>query len=161
MNGAFDIRTGKCFYICYLKGWTGMKQVNRGQNKVGKLNAVASACCIVLLSAQISTPTLMLSLTSTPTTLSLDVLSDLDYSLLSESLSLDTISVASTESVPPFPYGCMVPLSTFLAVNDHPYHLASSQLDAIPTITTTIPTPPRLRTLLKEDLCISRWTVCE
>ncbi|KAE9399558.1 hypothetical protein BT96DRAFT_975836 [Gymnopus androsaceus JB14] len=100
----------------------------------------------------------MSSLTSTPTMPSLDAFSDFDYSLLSESLSLDTISIASLESVPPFPYGCMVPFSTFLAVNDCPCTPANPHPDALPTITTTIPTPPRLRTLLKEDLCISRWT---
>ncbi|KAJ3976444.1 hypothetical protein EV361DRAFT_995745, partial [Lentinula raphanica] len=96
----------------------------------------------------------MVSLTSTPTTPSLDDLSDIDYSLLSESLSLDTISIKSLESIPPFP--SVNPLPTFVTVNDTTY--TKLQLNTLPASIATIPTPPRLKILLKEDLCISRWT---
>ncbi|KAJ3999802.1 hypothetical protein F5050DRAFT_1735750 [Lentinula boryana] len=98
----------------------------------------------------------MASLASTPTTPSLDALSDLDYSLLSESLSLDTVSVQSLETIPPFPSDCVIPLSNFLTVNDTT--CTNAQLNKLPASLATIPTPPRLKTLLKEDLCISRWT---
>lgn len=103
----------------------------------------------------------MSSLTSTPSTPSLDALSDFNHSLLSESLSLDTISILSLDSIPPFPSGCRIPLPTFLTINDMTCASANLQPNALSTSTTTIPTPPRLKTLLKEDLCISRWTVCE
>ncbi|KAH7870413.1 uncharacterized protein C8R40DRAFT_1240464 [Lentinula edodes] len=100
----------------------------------------------------------MSSLTSTPSTPSLDALSDFDHSLLSESLSLDTISILSLDSIPPFPSGCRTPLPTFLTINDITCASANLQPNTLSTSTTTIPTPPRLKTLLKEDLCISRWT---
>ncbi|KAJ4469588.1 hypothetical protein J3R30DRAFT_1571855 [Lentinula aciculospora] len=93
---------------------------------------------------------------ASPTTPSLDALSDLNYSLLSESLSLDTISVDSFDSIPPFPSRCVHPLSTFLTVNNTV--CTKSQLNTLPNSIASIPTPPRLRTLLKEELCISRWT---
>ncbi|KAJ3849533.1 hypothetical protein EV368DRAFT_67354 [Lentinula lateritia] len=83
----------------------------------------------------------MSSLTSTPSTPSLDVLSDFDHN-----------------SIPPFPSGCRTPLQTFLTINDITCASANLQPNTLSTSTTTIPTPPRLKTLLKEDLCISRWT---
>ncbi|GAW01266.1 hypothetical protein LENED_002850 [Lentinula edodes] len=83
----------------------------------------------------------MSSLTSTPSTPSLDALSDFDHN-----------------SIPPFPSGCRTPLPTFLTINDITCASANLQPNTLSTSTTTIPTPPRLKTLLKEDLCISRWT---
>ncbi|KAF5387337.1 hypothetical protein D9757_005796 [Collybiopsis confluens] len=96
--------------------------------------------------------------TQSPPTPYIDVPLNFDCNLLSESLSLDTISIVSTESIPPFPPGCMVPLLSFLSLDDLPCNRTNSKLDSLSSATTTIPTPPRLRTLLKENLCISKWT---
>ncbi|KAK1219649.1 hypothetical protein PQX77_017600 [Marasmius sp. AFHP31] len=81
---------------------------------------------------------------------------------MSESLqSLDTVSTLSDTSTPPIPFGCMIPMSTFLEATNSGIMVETNQ-----RATTTIPTPPRLRTMLKENLCIERWsntirTTCE
>ncbi|KAG7444900.1 uncharacterized protein BT62DRAFT_951128 [Guyanagaster necrorhizus] len=70
-------------------------------------------------------------------------------SLLMESLSMDSLSTVSSEpNIPPFPPGCMVPMSTILNVS-----VKAGELNA----TITVPTPPRLRTMLMENLCIEKW----
>ncbi|KAK0217833.1 hypothetical protein IW262DRAFT_1560217 [Armillaria fumosa] len=70
-------------------------------------------------------------------------------SLLLESLSMDSLSTISSESnIPPFPPGCMIPMSTILSVS-----VKAGEHNA----TITVPTPPRLRTMLKENLCIRKW----
>ncbi|KAK0467131.1 uncharacterized protein EV420DRAFT_1743637 [Desarmillaria tabescens] len=70
-------------------------------------------------------------------------------SLLLESLSIDSLSTVSSESnIPPFPPGCMIPMSTILSVS-----VKAGEHNA----TITVPTPPRLRTMLKENLCIKKW----
>ncbi len=72
-------------------------------------------------------------------------------SLLLESLSMDSLSTISSESnIPPFPPGCMIPMSTILSVS-----VKAGEHNA----TITVPTPPRLRTMLKENLCIKKWAV--
>ncbi|KAG7094063.1 hypothetical protein E1B28_007683 [Marasmius oreades] len=74
-------------------------------------------------------------------------------SLMSESLSLDSLSTISDDSTPPIPPGCMVPLSRILGIGSSSTISEEGQM-----ITTTIPTPPRLRTILRENLCIQRWS---
>ncbi|KAK0202697.1 hypothetical protein DFS33DRAFT_1476507, partial [Desarmillaria ectypa] len=62
---------------------------------------------------------------------------------------MDSLSTVSSEShIPPFPPGCMIPMSTILSVS-----LKAGEHNA----TITVPTPPRLRTMLKENLCIKKW----
>ncbi|KAJ7224322.1 hypothetical protein GGX14DRAFT_649621 [Mycena pura] len=73
-----------------------------------------------------------------------------DDSLLSESLTLSSLSSA-TSSTPPIPAGCMVPLSTIIG------HHEDVSLRKVSKATLTSPTPPRLRTMLKEKLLIETW----
>ncbi|KAF9047137.1 hypothetical protein BDZ89DRAFT_1155011 [Hymenopellis radicata] len=74
-----------------------------------------------------------------------------DISLFAESPSFDSISTLSADgSVPPFPLGCMVPISSIISVKEgHAGDLRA---------TITVPTPPRLRTMLKENPSVKRWT---
>ncbi|KAF7370579.1 Methylenetetrahydrofolate reductase [Mycena sanguinolenta] len=75
-------------------------------------------------------------------------------SLLSESLTLSSLS-SFTSSTPPIPAGCMVPLATIIG-QDGP--TLSRRLSARkPGATLTSPTPPRLRTMLKEKLLVETW----
>ncbi|KAK0489031.1 hypothetical protein IW261DRAFT_1442840 [Armillaria novae-zelandiae] len=70
-------------------------------------------------------------------------------SLLLESLSMDSLSTISSDSnIPPFPPGCIIPMTTILSVS-----VKAGEHNA----TITVPTPPRLRTMLKENLCIRKW----
>ncbi|KAJ7890498.1 hypothetical protein B0H14DRAFT_3855309 [Mycena olivaceomarginata] len=81
-----------------------------------------------------------------------------DDSLLSESLTLSSLST-STSSTPPIPAGCMVPLATIIGHQDGPTmsrHYPRRTL-ALPKATLTSPTPPRLRTMLKEKLLVETW----
>ncbi len=75
-----------------------------------------------------------------------------DTSLFAESPSFDSISTLSADgSIPPFPHGCMVPISSIVSVKEG----QAGDLRA----TITVPTPPRLRTMLKENPSVKRWTV--
>ncbi|KAJ7442276.1 hypothetical protein FB451DRAFT_1569000 [Mycena latifolia] len=75
----------------------------------------------------------------------------LDDSLLSESLTLSSLS-SSTSSTPPIPAGCMVPLSTIIGHHEGPTMSRRSS-----KATLTSPTPPRLRTMLREKLLVETW----
>ncbi|KAF7308795.1 Methylenetetrahydrofolate reductase [Mycena kentingensis (nom. inval.)] len=79
----------------------------------------------------------------------------LDDSLLAESLTLSSLS-SSTSSTPPLPAGCMVPLSIIIGHQDGPVMLQSPLRKSSPA-TLTSPTPPRLRTMIKEKLLIETW----
>ncbi|KAJ6518833.1 hypothetical protein C8R45DRAFT_884998, partial [Mycena sanguinolenta] len=80
-----------------------------------------------------------------------------DDSLLSESLTLSSLS-SSTSSTPPIPAGCMVPLATIIG-QDGPTlsRRLSSRKSGSGRATLTSPTPPRLRTMLKEKLLVETW----
>ncbi|KAF8216529.1 hypothetical protein K438DRAFT_1747746 [Mycena galopus ATCC 62051] len=80
-----------------------------------------------------------------------------DDSLLSESLTLSSLST-STSSTPPIPAGCMVPLATIIG-QDGPTmsRRYCPRKFTIPKATLTSPTPPRLRTMLKEKLLVETW----
>ncbi|KAF7356572.1 Methylenetetrahydrofolate reductase [Mycena venus] len=81
-----------------------------------------------------------------------------DDLLLSESLTLSSLS-SSTSSTPPIPAGCMVPLATIIDHNDGPTmsRRCSLRKFALDKATLTSPTPPRLRTMLKEKLLVETW----
>ncbi|KAJ7247640.1 hypothetical protein B0H12DRAFT_1186814 [Mycena haematopus] len=80
-----------------------------------------------------------------------------DDSLLSESLTLSSLT-SSTSSTPPIPAGCMVPLATIIG-QDGPTMSGrcSTRKLALGKATLTSPTPPRLRTMLKEKLLVETW----
>ncbi|KAJ7091365.1 hypothetical protein B0H15DRAFT_835645 [Mycena belliarum] len=81
-----------------------------------------------------------------------------DDSLLHESLTLSSLS-SSTSSTPPIPAGCMVPLSTIIGHHEGPTMFRSSRRDTTKATkaTLTSPTPPRLRTMLREKLLVETW----
>ncbi|KAJ7612460.1 hypothetical protein DFH06DRAFT_1243307 [Mycena polygramma] len=80
----------------------------------------------------------------------------LDDSLLSESLTLSSLS-SSTSSTPPIPAGCMVPLATIIGHHDGPTMSRPPPSRKTSKATLTSPTPPRLRTMLKEKLLVETW----
>ncbi|KAJ6581535.1 hypothetical protein B0H19DRAFT_510841 [Mycena capillaripes] len=80
----------------------------------------------------------------------------LDDSLLSESLTLSSLS-SSTSSTPPIPAGCMIPLATIIGHHDGPTMSHSTPSRKISKATLTSPTPPRLRTMLREKLLVETW----
>ncbi|KAJ6515132.1 hypothetical protein C8R47DRAFT_504531 [Mycena vitilis] len=80
----------------------------------------------------------------------------LDDSLLSESLTLSSLS-SSTSSTPPIPAGCMVPLATIIGHHEGPTMLRLPPSRKTSKATLTSPTPPRLRTMLKEKLLVETW----
>ncbi|KAJ6591573.1 hypothetical protein DFH09DRAFT_1417356, partial [Mycena vulgaris] len=82
----------------------------------------------------------------------------LDDSLLSESLTLSSLS-SSTSSTPPIPAGCMVPLSTIIGHHEGPTMSRRTSLRKASKATLTSPTPPRLRTMLREKLLVETWLV--
>ncbi|KAF7309800.1 Methylenetetrahydrofolate reductase [Mycena indigotica] len=81
-----------------------------------------------------------------------------DDSLLAESLTLSSLS-SSTSTTPPIPAGCMVPLSVIIDHHDGPVMFHSSPTKTPSKATLTAPTPPRLRTMMKEKLLIETWLV--
>jgi hypothetical protein len=101
-------------------------------------------------------------------------LSDLDFhvgmesSVLSESLTLESLSTSSSDTTPAFPSGCVVPVSTILGLGNHlsifpqglPLVGGFSEVDQLSKSKLTAPTPPRLKTMLKECLCVRKWVVC-
>ncbi|KAJ7668302.1 hypothetical protein B0H17DRAFT_220260 [Mycena rosella] len=80
----------------------------------------------------------------------------LDDSLLSESLTLSSLS-SSTSSTPPIPAGCMVPLSTIIGHHEGPTMFRRASSRRVSKATLTSPTPPRLRTMLREKLLVESW----
>ncbi|KAJ7155418.1 hypothetical protein C8R43DRAFT_429958 [Mycena crocata] len=80
----------------------------------------------------------------------------LDDSLLSESLTLSSLS-SSTSSTPPIPAGCMVPLSTIIGHHEGPTMSRRCSSRKASKATLTSPTPPRLRTMLREKLLVETW----
>ncbi|KAK6992174.1 methylenetetrahydrofolate reductase [Favolaschia claudopus] len=78
--------------------------------------------------------------------------------LLSESLTLSSLS-SSNSSTPPLPAGCMVPLATIIGHQDGPTMSRRSSVRNVNRgrATLTSPTPPRLRTMLKEKLLVETW----
>ncbi|KAJ7281531.1 hypothetical protein C8J57DRAFT_1559298 [Mycena rebaudengoi] len=73
--------------------------------------------------------------------------------LLSESITLSSLSTStSSYSTLPLPAGCMIPLSTIIG-NDGP----TMRRTSLHTATLSSPTPPRLRTMLKEKQSVGAW----
>ncbi|KIY71862.1 hypothetical protein CYLTODRAFT_407797 [Cylindrobasidium torrendii FP15055 ss-10] len=71
-------------------------------------------------------------------------------SLLTQSLSYESLSSLSTDlPIPPFPFGSTIPLQIVIG--------AKSRLAGLAEATTTVPTPPRLRTVPRETLSVKRW----
>ncbi|KAJ7043649.1 hypothetical protein C8F04DRAFT_991964 [Mycena alexandri] len=80
----------------------------------------------------------------------------LDDSLMTESLTLSSLS-SSTSSTPPIPAGCMVPLATIIGHHEGPTMACPNPLRKLSKATLTSPTPPRLRTMLREKLLVETW----
>ncbi|RDB23702.1 hypothetical protein Hypma_009131 [Hypsizygus marmoreus] len=88
------------------------------------------------------------------------LLSEDEPQLLSESLTLESLSsIASDDVIPPFPSRPIPPMSPLLFENHSPLlplrSRTSSEEDI--TITLSTPTSPRLTRLLSEPLCVGRW----
>jgi hypothetical protein len=92
-----------------------------------------------------------------------------DTYLPTESLSsIPSLSYLDSGDVPPFPTRLRPAMLPLLGLGGHlalyPNGLSridpcrATNKDAI--VIVSIPTPPRLRTMLKEDLCVGRWAVC-
>ena len=109
-------------------------------------------------------------LPSSPTADSLDLrqllASDrIVQSLISESVTFDTLSSSSSDQVPPFS-GCKPPRLSIIELGDH-LKMFSEPLSQLheprtgvePKIVVTSPTSPRLKSMFKECLCISKWAV--
>ena len=88
-------------------------------------------------------------------------------SVISESLTMDTLpTIESSEDVPPFPSGRRPPIATIISLGTcltmfpslHRPRSPSVARDS-PNVSVTIPTAPRLKFMLKENLCVKRWVV--
>jgi hypothetical protein len=82
--------------------------------------------------------------------------------VLSESITFETLPTACSEDVPPFPAGHSPPLATVIGL--------WSRLSLFPITSrkppkfenrpyVTAPTSPRLKTMLDERICVKRWAV--
>lgn len=89
--------------------------------------------------------------------------------LLADSVSLGSLwSLASdidTCAVPAFPLGCMIPMFN-VGFKSNLETLAGDrgveglfEHNSRPNVTITVPTPPRLRTMLQENICVKKWAV--
>ena len=82
--------------------------------------------------------------------------------LISESISLDTLSSTSSDQVPPFSTSKLLRLS-IIGLGDHlkmfSGPLTHLQEPTNPKVLITSPTSPRLKSMFKECLCISKWAV--
>lgn len=104
------------------------------------------------------------SMTSLTLTISCSTKSEI--ALISESLTLDSISSVSSMLVPPFPSGYSLPFATILSLGDH-LHMFPKSTPRIKRelqgssekVMLTSPTSPRLRAMIKESLCITKWAV--
>ncbi|CAK5265732.1 unnamed protein product, partial [Mycena citricolor] len=76
-----------------------------------------------------------------------------DEPLLSQSLTLSSISTAMSSNIPTIPAGCIIPFSTIIGHREGPTMGCTRTFKATPTA----PTSPRLRTMLKEKLLIETW----
>ena len=108
-------------------------------------------------------------LPSSPSADSLDLpqllASDRIQSLISESVTFDTLSSSSSDQVPPFST-CKPPRLSIIGLGDH-LKMFSEPLSQLqdprtgvkPKIVITSPTSPRLKSMFKECLCIRKWAV--
>jgi hypothetical protein len=85
--------------------------------------------------------------------------------LISESLTFDTLSSSSSDQIPSFST-CKPPRLSMIGLGDHlkmfPAPLSQPQEPTTgvkPKILITSPTSPRLKSMFKECLCISKWAV--
>ncbi|KNZ74627.1 hypothetical protein J132_06581 [Termitomyces sp. J132] len=108
---------------------------------------------------------LSLSLVSTNSASSfnfVDVLDPDECQLLSPSISLESLwSIDSDETVPPFPERPAVRITPMLLDDrcmSHPFGRGKKGPDDFKVLT-SIATPPRMKHLLLEPLCIDRWVV--
>ena len=108
-------------------------------------------------------------LPSSPTADSLDLphllASDRIQSLFSESVTFDTLSSSSSDQVPPFST-CKPPRLSIIGLGDHlkmfsepVSQLQDPRTGVKPKVVITSPTSPRLKSMFKECLCISKWAV--
>ena len=105
-------------------------------------------------------------LSASPTADSLDLprllASDRIQPLISESITFDTLSSSSSDQVAPFST-CKPPRLSIIGLGDHLKMFSGplSQLqDGVKSkIVITSPTSPRLKSMFKECLCISKWAV--
>jgi hypothetical protein len=105
-------------------------------------------------------------LPSSPTADSLDLpqllASDRIQSLISESVTFDTLSSSSSDQVPPFST-CKPPRLSIIGLGDHlkmfSEPLSQPRTGVKSKIVITSPTSPRLKSMFKECLCISKWAV--
>ncbi|KAF8817425.1 hypothetical protein BYT27DRAFT_7152960 [Phlegmacium glaucopus] len=86
--------------------------------------------------------------------------------LISESVTFDTLSSSSSDQVPPF-YAFKTPRLSIIGLGDHlkmfsgPLsQLQEPRTDVNPKVVITSPTSPRLKSMFKECLCISKWAEC-
>ncbi|KAL0953836.1 hypothetical protein HGRIS_005014 [Hohenbuehelia grisea] len=111
----------------------------------------------------------MISSSSSRFSLPVNALIQEDSNLLAETISLDSFALSSSTesvSVPRFPDGSMVPMATFLKLgcqlslfpHGSPRIGGFSEAEEKASTTPTVPTAPRLRTMLRENLCVKKWT---
>jgi hypothetical protein len=90
--------------------------------------------------------------------------SDRIQSLISESVTFDTLSSSPSDQVPPFST-CKPPRLSIIGLGDHlkmfsePLSQPQDPTSIKPKIVITSPTSPRLKSMFKECLCISKWAV--
>lgn len=115
--------------------------------------------------SDLNSASLSLSLTSTNSANSfnfVDVLDPDEFQLLSPSISLESLwSTDSDEPVPPFPERPAVRITPMLLDDrcmSHPFGRGKQGPDNFRVLTSAA-TPPRMRYLLLEPLCIDRWVV--
>ena len=82
--------------------------------------------------------------------------------VLSESITFETLPTVCSEDVPPFPAGHSPPLATVIGLWSRlslfPLTIhRSHKFEDRPYVTT--PTAPRLKTMLDERICVKRWAV--
>ena len=82
--------------------------------------------------------------------------------VLSESITFETLPTACSDDVPPFPAGHSPPLATVIGLWSRlslfPLTLRKPpKSENRPYVTT--PTAPRLKTMLDERICVKRWAV--
>ena len=91
--------------------------------------------------------------------------SDRIQPLIAESLTFGTLSSSSSDQVPPFssykpPKLSIIGLGDHLKMFSGPLsQLQEPRTDVKPKIVITSPTSPRLKSMFKECLCISKWAV--
>ncbi|TRM65566.1 hypothetical protein BD626DRAFT_489164 [Schizophyllum amplum] len=89
-----------------------------------------------------------------------DLLDQWNPPVLAESLSIDTLSSSSSVlSIPALPSACIIPPPTIMDLKGGLPISSSSSLEYCkPRLATvTVPTPPRMRAMLKDNMGVGKW----